>query len=336
MESERVAHGKVALITGGNAGIGLALAARLLQKHSNLHVCIGCRNEARAEAARSALLASSATASVSVLLIDVASPRSVYRAASEVRRRYDHIDYLYLNAGIMPGTTVNWKNFWKQLFSARCIDMFTTGDGLLQQEDGLTSDGLKEIFATNLFGHFILIKELEPIMGGPYRPTQVIWTSSNNAKKEAFQLADIQHVKGTEPYSASKYASDLVSYAINEQLNNRGIYSHTTNPGLVLTNLTYGILPSWFWLLFLPILWLLRLFTTFITISPYNGSEALVWLSEQRPETLDPFDKYFSNVSVAGWPYVSAVKMNISADEAIEAYNKLSQLEAKFRSTCKE
>lgn len=35
--------------------------------------------------------------------------------------------------------------------------MFVTGDGLLQQKDGLTGDGLKEIFATNLFGHFMLV-----------------------------------------------------------------------------------------------------------------------------------------------------------------------------------
>jgi 17beta-estradiol 17-dehydrogenase / 3beta-hydroxysteroid 3-dehydrogenase len=35
--------------------------------------------------------------------------------------------------------------------------MFATGDGLLRQADGLTQDGLKEIFATNVFGHFILV-----------------------------------------------------------------------------------------------------------------------------------------------------------------------------------
>jgi len=31
--------------------------------------------------------------------------------------RFHHIDYLFLNAGIMPGTTVNWGSFWQQLFS---------------------------------------------------------------------------------------------------------------------------------------------------------------------------------------------------------------------------
>lgn len=35
--------------------------------------------------------------------------------------------------------------------------MFRTGDGLLKQVDGVTTDGMKQIFATNLFGHFALV-----------------------------------------------------------------------------------------------------------------------------------------------------------------------------------
>lgn len=40
---------------------------------------------------------------------------------------------------------------------SRCVHMFATGDGLLTQTDETTDDGLKQIFATNLFGHFILV-----------------------------------------------------------------------------------------------------------------------------------------------------------------------------------
>ena len=42
----------------------------------------------------------------------------------------------------------------------------------------------------------VQVKELETNMGGPEGSTQIIWTSSSNAKKEAFQLDDIQHVNG--------------------------------------------------------------------------------------------------------------------------------------------
>lgn len=35
--------------------------------------------------------------------------------------------------------------------------MFATAEGLLTQQDRLNSDGLQEVFATNLFGHFLLV-----------------------------------------------------------------------------------------------------------------------------------------------------------------------------------
>lgn len=37
------------------------------------------------------------------------------------------------------------------------IKMFTTGEGILTQEDKVTPIGLQEVFATNLFGHFLLV-----------------------------------------------------------------------------------------------------------------------------------------------------------------------------------
>ena len=38
------------------------------------------------------------------------------------------------------------------------IHMFSTAEGLLTQNDKLTPDGLQEVFETNVFGHFILVK----------------------------------------------------------------------------------------------------------------------------------------------------------------------------------
>ncbi len=37
--------------------------------------------------------------------------------------------------------------------------MFSTGEGILTQEDCVTADGLREVFATNLFGHFLLVSD---------------------------------------------------------------------------------------------------------------------------------------------------------------------------------
>lgn len=40
----------------------------------------------------------------------------------------------------------------------------------------------------------------------------------------------------------------------------QGLFSSVVCPGLVMTNLTYGILPSFFWTLIMPIMWLVSWF----------------------------------------------------------------------------
>lgn len=45
--------------------------------------------------------------------------------------------------------------------------MLTTAEGVMTQTDRLNGDGLQEVFATNLFGHFILVRlrmKIEPLV----------------------------------------------------------------------------------------------------------------------------------------------------------------------------
>ena len=65
----------------------------------------------------------------------------------------------------------------------------------------------------------IQIRELEPVLCQTNHTSRVVWTSSSNARRSAFRLADMQHRLGTEPYSSSKYASDLLSLALNRHKN---------------------------------------------------------------------------------------------------------------------
>eukprot|EP00064_Thunnus_orientalis_P010115 superscaffoldBa00001341_g10141 len=247
----------------------------------------------RAQAARSALLTSHPSAQVALLQLDTSSISSVLSAAQEVKLRYNRLDYLYLNAGIMPNPQFDVKAFFKGLFSSNIITMFATGEGILTQKDGITHDGLQEVFATNLFGHFLLIRELEPVLCQAGRTSQLIWTSSSNAHRSAFNLEDVQHQRGTQPYSSSKYASDLLSLALNTHYNKQGLYSSVICPGFVMTNLTYGILPSFpafLWTLLMPVFW-------------------LFWLFKQKPESLDPQAKYQSLTSWLGNNYTQPRKV---------------------------
>lgn len=65
----------------------------------------------------------------------------------------------------------------------------------------------------------------------------VVWTSSSNARRSAFTMEDIQHSKGTEPYSSSKYASDMVSLALNRHKNNQVRLHTSANSKLLYVHL---------------------------------------------------------------------------------------------------
>nr|XP_020654207.1 3-keto-steroid reductase isoform X4 [Pogona vitticeps] len=148
---------KVAVVTGASSGIGFALCERLLQEDATLHLCLACRNMEKANVARNKLLSSFPVADISILQIDVGKMESVLHAAEEIKTRFHRLDYLFLNAGVMVNPRISFGAFLHGIFSRRAYQMLTTAEGLMSQEDTVTSDGLQEVFATNLFGHFLLV-----------------------------------------------------------------------------------------------------------------------------------------------------------------------------------
>ena len=89
----------IALITGANRGIGFELA-RTLARDCNFHVLLGARSASSGTEA-AAILQKEGLA-VSSIIIDVASDSSVLTAARTIERKYNRLDVLVNNAGIMP------------------------------------------------------------------------------------------------------------------------------------------------------------------------------------------------------------------------------------------
>jgi len=59
--------------------------------------------------------------------------------------------------------------------------------------------------------------ELHSLAEGPDRPMQIIWTSSSNASKQAFQLDDIQHARGSVSVPLALFLVFLLRIFLHKQ-----------------------------------------------------------------------------------------------------------------------
>jgi NAD(P)-dependent dehydrogenase (short-subunit alcohol dehydrogenase family) len=199
MTSHTNHSGKVALVTGGNRGIGLETARQLAEL--GLIVLIGVRDLAKGEAAAKRL-----GGKVEAIALDVAAPEAAARAAAEVERRFGRLDILVNNAAIhydpsaralRPDWTVIREAFETNVFGAwrvaaafapllaasgrgRLVNVSSEGGSLASMGAGApaystskaTLNALTRILAAELRGAGVLVNSICPgwvatDMGGP-------------------------------------------------------------------------------------------------------------------------------------------------------------------------
>ncbi|MEM1292666.1 MAG: SDR family NAD(P)-dependent oxidoreductase [Cyanobacteria bacterium P01_H01_bin.162] len=90
----------VALVTGGNRGIGFAIAQGLIAK--DYQVMITARSLASAEQAAEKL-----AGTVVPIALDISQDDSIEQAVATIRQRSDRLDVLINNAGVYPDEGVN-------------------------------------------------------------------------------------------------------------------------------------------------------------------------------------------------------------------------------------
>lgn len=90
--------GKVAIVTGGNGGIGLGIAQGLARAGAQIAI-VGRNHEKAADAAQRVREETGAEAFT--VAADVSRPEEVERCVSEVVARFQRIDILFNNAGII-------------------------------------------------------------------------------------------------------------------------------------------------------------------------------------------------------------------------------------------
>lgn len=181
------AHGRVALVTGANSGIGLATTRELARR--GFDVWMLCRDLRRGTEARDAVAREHGEERVHLSIVDMSSLASIQRFAEEFP--LERVDVLVHNAGVLPA------------------------------EKELTGDGVELTFATNVVGPFALTARLLARLARS-DDARVVFVASGGLYAQRLDLSLLEVAPaafdGVRAYANAKRAQVILAHMFAERL----------------------------------------------------------------------------------------------------------------------
>ncbi|KAF2165276.1 hypothetical protein M409DRAFT_24658 [Zasmidium cellare ATCC 36951] len=112
--------GKIALVTGGNAGIGAGFV-RALAAHNPDSIYLCARTQSSADATAKAVKEKHPKATIDIFSLDLNSLDSVKKCAAEITAKAPRLDYIFLNAGISATSPAVTKEGYETQFGINHI-----------------------------------------------------------------------------------------------------------------------------------------------------------------------------------------------------------------------
>lgn len=249
--------GKVALVTGGTSGIGKATAMALAAMGAD--VVVAGRDRERGERAAAEIRAQTG-ARVDLALADLASQAGVRELAEGFKGRYDRLDVLVNNAGLVQSTRTE------------------------------SPDGLETTLATNHLAPFLLTNLLLDTLKES-APSRVVTVSSEAERWGNIDFDDLQSKKkyrGFPVYGMTKLANIMFTYELAERLEGTGVTATCMHPGAV--NTRFGTNNSG------PMTLLFRAFKPFMR-TPEQGADTVIWLASS-PDVEGVSGRYYADRKV--------------------------------------
>ncbi|KAL2918517.1 hypothetical protein HK105_201937 [Polyrhizophydium stewartii] len=204
--------GKVAIVTGGNTGLGFETVVALANKGAR--VFMASRSEERARQAIERIKADTGK-DVEFLRLDLQDINQAKAAADEFLAKKLPLNILVNNAGIMACPF------------------------------GLTKDGIESQIGTNHLGHFVFATTLMPALekGAPSRVVSVSSYGHTFCPAGGIQFDKINEPNAHNAwtrYGQSKLANILFARGLDKRFGSKGIFANSLHPGVVYTELTRG------------------------------------------------------------------------------------------------
>ena len=203
-------HGRTALVTGANTGLGYWTAVHLAR--AGARVLIGSRSAEKGAEALRRLRREAPGSDADVLELDLSSLAAVEDAAGRLGEREDRLDLLINNAGVM------------------------------MPPYSPTVDGFELQLGVNHLGHFALTGHLSPLLAAA-PDARVVTVSSLAHRNAEIYFDDLQAEKSYSAqarYGQSKLANLLFTFELDRRLRAAGsaIRAMAAHPGIARTELT--------------------------------------------------------------------------------------------------
>lgn len=196
-------EGKICMVTGGTAGIGLVTARALAERRATV-IVVG-RNAQKGEAVVRALRARTGNDWIAFQRADLSRQEEVKRLARQFVEEHARLDVLVNNAGA--------------IFNARRV----------------SAEGIEMTLALNHLNYFLLTGLLlDRLRAGA--PARIVNVASRAHASAALDLDDLQSTRryrGWRAYSNSKLANILFTYGLARRLPVEAITVNALHPGFV-------------------------------------------------------------------------------------------------------
>ncbi|KAL4237832.1 Dipeptidyl peptidase 2 [Mactra antiquata] len=231
--SEAKLDGKVAIVTGGNGGIGQYIVEDFAKRGAKVY--IAAKNEENADSVVKELRTKTKSEAIFLMKCDLTSKKSIESFVEAFKKKEENLHFLVNNAGVMMAP----KN--------------------------ITEDGFEEHLQVNHMGHFYLTHLLFNTLKASV-PSRVVNTTAPAYNLGKIDFEDLnfknREYQASEAYAQSKLAVALFTkeFAKKYPFEDSGVAMTSAIPGVVRTKI-HRHMPfqqnGFINLMFTPVLWYL-------------------------------------------------------------------------------